>query len=80
MSAMLGNVNIASLAGNVAVTSLLNVSVTAGAAINMQAPVFILTVGAPNGGGILTDGVIDAFTGRPFISSGTVGVVTARII
>lgn len=80
LSAMLGNVNIASLAGNVSLTSLLNVGITAGAAINMQTPVFVLTVGAPNGGGILTDGVIDSFTGRPFISSGTIGVVTARVI
>jgi hypothetical protein len=38
-----------------------------------------VTVPTANPGGVITDGVIDGFSGRPLILAGTLGVQTFRV-
>jgi hypothetical protein len=47
----------------------------------LTAPSIVMTAGAgPIGGGVLTDGCIDGFTGAPFYVGGTLGVPQVRVV
>jgi hypothetical protein len=49
--------------------------------VSLTAPSITLLAGAgPIGGGVLTDGCVDGFTGFPFIAGGTFGVPQVRVV
>jgi hypothetical protein len=68
-------------AGSATLSGTAAVAVASGGVVTLTAPAILMTAGAgPIGGGVLTDGCIDGFTGRPFISGGTIGVPQVRVV
>jgi hypothetical protein len=75
------NVQVVATAGSAVLAGSATVTVSSAGAIAMNAPAIAMTAGAgPIGGGVLTDGCIDAVTGAPFFVGGTFGVPQVRII
>lgn len=68
-------------AGSATLSGTAAVAVTSGTNISLTAPSIVMVAGAgPIGGGVLTDGCFDGFTGRPFITGGTLGVPQVRVV
>jgi len=68
-------------AGSATLSGTAAVVVNSGTNISLTAPSVTVVAGAgPIGGGVLTDGCIDGFTGAPFIAGGTIGVPQVRVV
>jgi hypothetical protein len=75
------SVQVVATAGSATLAGTASVDVVSAGAINLTAPAITMTAGAgPIGGGVLTDGCIDGFTGLPFSVAGTFGVPQVRIV
>jgi hypothetical protein len=75
------SVQVVATAGSAILAGSATVTVSSAGAIAMNAPAITMTAGAgPIGGGVLTDGCIDAVTGLPFSAAGTFGVPQVRIV
>ena len=74
----LASVGVKAIAGAATVMGSIGVNVQSAARIGMDAPLVAVNV-VGQAGGVLTDGCIDALTGLPFLSSGTLGVPTFRV-
>lgn len=74
-------VQVVATAGSATLSGTAAVAVSSGASIGLTAPSIIMTAGAGViGGGVLTDGCIDGFTGAPHYVGGTFGVPQVRVV
>jgi hypothetical protein len=78
LEANLGNLTLAATKGRAAIAATLGVTINS-SNVTITSLSTVVRTPTPNVGGVLTDGVIDSFTGRPFISSGTIGVAGFRV-
>ena len=73
-------VQVVATAGSATLSGSASVDIASGLAVGITAPSITMTAGAgPIAGGVLTDGCIDAVTGKPFYVGGTYGVPQVRI-
>lgn len=79
LQANLGNVTLRATKGQAVIQAVAGISATSLAPVTVSAPSMTVTVPTTTPGGVLTDGVIDGFSGRPFITAGTLGVSTFRV-
>jgi hypothetical protein len=74
-------VQVVATAGSATLSGTAAVAVSSGTSIGLTAPSILLTAGAGAiGGGVLTDGCIDGFTGAPHYVGGTIGVPQVRVV
>ena len=76
--ANLGNLTLAATKGKTAIASTLGVDVNS-PSVTITSLSTVVRTPTPSPGGVLTEGVIDSFTGRPFRTSGTLGVIGFRV-
>lgn len=79
LQANLGSVTMRATKGQAVIQGTVGVSIQSAGAVTVTAPTMTVRVPTTSPGRVLTDGVIDSFTGRPFVASGTVGVATFRV-
>ena len=79
LQANLGNVTLRATKGQAVIQAVAGISATSLAPVTVTAPSMTVTVPTANPGGVITDGVIDGFSGRPLILAGTLGVQTFRV-
>jgi hypothetical protein len=76
-----GNISIQAPTGKIHQAALLGIKmVSPDVRVVSPAGSVQVVLASPNTGGVLTDGVIDSFTGRPFLANGTVGVANFRVL
>jgi hypothetical protein len=78
-AAGLGNISIQAPTGKIEQTSTLGIKLSSSNVDIISGGSVKVVVITPNAGGVLTDGVIDSFTGKPFLSNGTVGIANFRV-
>ena len=78
-AAGLGNISIQAPTGKIEQTSTLGIKLSSSNVDIISGGSVKVVVITPNSGGVLTDGVIDSFTGKPFLSNGTVGIANFRV-
>jgi len=78
LQADLGSVSLRATKGQVNVQAVAGVSISSAALVQIIAPSMLVSVPTPSPGAVMSDGCIDSLTGRPFVSSGTLGVQSFR--
>ena len=80
LSASIGAAKLEAVVGAASVSGKLGVRVSSLVGANISAPLVTVSVGTLQSGGVLTDGCLDPFTGRTFLTSGTLGVPNFRVL
>ena len=79
LTANLGNVTLRATKGQAVIQGVVGVNVQSAGAVTITAPYVQAVVPTATPGSVMSDGCIDGLTGRPFITSGTIGVPTFRV-
>lgn len=79
LQANLGSVTMRATKGKAVIQGTVGIAMQSAGSVTVTAPTMTVRVPTTSPGRVLTDGVIDSFTGRPFVASGTVGVATFRV-
>jgi hypothetical protein len=79
LTANVGNATVQATKGFATLRGTLGVAVQSPLSVSITAPFIKVNTPTPFIGGVLTDGCLNAFTGRSFLLSGTLGVATFRV-